>query len=103
MKRKYIFIIFITLIMSLCLLTGCSNNQNETENVVSTQTTGNKTTNEVQKEEQENKLVLRVFAWKGIFCFDKTPLENMIQETFSFSKEGLGEIRDWLNEQYILF
>ena len=54
----------------------------------------------IQKEEQENELVLRVFAWKGIFCFDKTPLEDMIQETFSFSKEGLEEIRDWLNEQY---
>ncbi len=57
----------------------------------------------IQKEEQEDGLALKVFAWKGIFCFDKTPLENMIQETFSFSKEGLIEIRDWLDEQYKSF
>ena len=54
----------------------------------------------IQKEEQENELILKVFAWKGIFCFDKTPLETMIQETFPFSKEGLEELRDWLNQQY---
>ena len=57
----------------------------------------------IQKEEQENELILKVFAWKGIFCFDKTPLEDMIQETFSFSKEGLENLKNWLNEQYILF
>ena len=57
----------------------------------------------IQKEEQKNEVVLKVFAWKGIFCFDKTPLENMLQKTFSFSKEGLEEIRDWLNELYKSF
>ncbi len=54
----------------------------------------------IQKEEQEKTLILKTFAWKGIFCFDKTPPEDMISKTFPFSDEGLVEITNWLNEQY---
>lgn len=57
----------------------------------------------IQKEEQENNSILKVFAWKGMFCFDKTSPEDMTQEIFSFSKEGLTEIRNWLNQQYKIF
>ena len=53
MQRKYIFIVFITLIMSMCLLTGCSNNQNETENTTLTQTEKQETTNANQEENKE--------------------------------------------------
>lgn len=91
MKRKYIFIIFITLIMSLCLLTGCSNNQNETENVVSTQTTGNKTTNEVQKEEQETKTIDQVDFEKAAEKQMSLPEDG--EEVAIFHVKGFGEIK----------
>ena len=91
MKRKYIFIIFITLIMSLCLLTGCSNNQNETENVVTTQTAGNKTTNEVQKEEQETQTIDQVDFEKAAEKQMALPEEG--EEVAIFHVKGFGEIK----------
>ena len=75
MKRKYIFIIFITLIMFMCLLTGCSDNQNETENVSYTQGTASKTTNEVQKEEETQTI-------------DQVDFEKAAQKQMALPEEG---------------
>ena len=70
MKRKYIFIVLIT-IMAMCLLTGCS--QNETENVVTTQGRKNETKNETQEEE---------------LTLDKVDFEEAAQKQMALPQDG---------------
>lgn len=48
----------------------------------------------MQKEEDR----LAVYAWKGLYCFDKTPEEEKTREEFSFDEEGLCQAVEWLNQ-----
>lgn len=52
------------------------------------------------KAEEDSKEVLRVWIWRGIYCFDKTPKEECLTCDFSFSEEGLEEVVTWLNKNY---
>ena len=56
----------------------------------------------IQKEEIEEKLHLKVFAWKEPFAFDKTPEEEKISEIFDFSDDGLKNILEWLETTHAL-
>ena len=51
---------------------------------------------EYSKEEIDEKLHLKAFAWKEPFSFDKTPDEDKISEIFDFSDDGLKNILEKL-------
>lgn len=48
----------------------------------------------MQKEEDG----LAVYAWKGLYCFDKTPEEEKTRSEFPFNEEGLCQAVEWLNQ-----
>lgn len=48
-------------------------------------------------EGEEKRIVLRGTIWKGPFCYDKTPQDQMERKDFSFSEEGICEAMDWIN------
>lgn len=56
----------------------------------------------IQKEEADEQLHLKAFAWKEPFAFDKTPEEDMISEVFDFSEDGLKSILEWLEKCHAL-
>lgn len=56
----------------------------------------------IQKEETEELLHLKAFAWKEPFAFDKTPKEDMLSEIFDFSEDGLKSILEWLEKCHAL-
>lgn len=41
---------------------------------------------------------LDVFIWKGPWCFEKTPQEQIKTQDFEFSQEGLAEISKYLED-----
>ena len=51
----------------------------------------------VQNGEQEEN-VLRTWCWRGIYCFEKTPEEEIQVKDFSFDEEGRKQAILWLNE-----
>ena len=44
--------------------------------------------------------LLKVTNWPQPFCFDKTPDSEKQSTTFEFSKEGIEQAVNWLNESY---
>lgn len=43
-----------------------------------------------------------VITWQGKFCLDKTPQEDILEKiTFSFDKEGLEQLKKWLEEKQL--
>ena len=52
----------------------------------------------VKKGEEEEETVLRVWCWKGLYCFEKTPEEEIRVKDFSFDEEGRKQAILWLNE-----
>lgn len=50
----------------------------------------------VQNGEEEN--VLRAWCWKGLYCFEKTPKEEIKVKDFSFDEEGRKQAIVWLCE-----
>lgn len=48
----------------------------------------------MQKEEDR----LAAYAWKGIYCFDKTPEDEKTRGEFPFDEEGLCQAVEWLNQ-----
>ena len=54
----------------------------------------------IQKEEIEEVLHLKAFAWPEPFAFDKTPQEHFLSEIFDFSDDGIKAILEWLETVY---
>ncbi|MGN0484053.1 MAG: GNAT family acetyltransferase [Lachnospiraceae bacterium] len=50
--------------------------------------------------EGEKQPNFRVTIWPGPLNIEKTPDEKKQYQEFPFTKEGLDNICDWLNEQY---
>lgn len=51
----------------------------------------------VQKMDEK----IKVHVWYEPYCYDIAKKEEMIEEVFEFSKEGLDKAVDWLNETYL--
>lgn len=49
-------------------------------------------------KESEKRTVLQVSVWKEPFCYEKTPSEEIIEQDFDFSEEGLSLAVDYINE-----
>lgn len=92
MKRKNIFIIFITLIMSICLLTGCSQKMNEVEKTILTQSEKQETTNEVQKEEKKETQTIDQVDFKAA-VEKQMALPEEGEEIAIVHVKGFGEIK----------
>lgn len=43
---------------------------------------------------------LEVLLWRGPYCREKTPKEQIEQKLFAFSEEGKAQAAAWINEQY---
>lgn len=53
----------------------------------------------MEKSSLEEENVLLVTAWPEPYCYEATPDEQKVKETFPFTKEGiLGGVK-WLNSQ----
>lgn len=92
MKRKYIFIIFITLMMSMCLLTGCSQKTNEVENTTLTQGEKQETANEVKNEENKEEKTLEQVDFK-VAAEKQMALPEEGEEIAIFHVKGFGDIK----------
>ena len=89
MKRKYIFIVLITIVVAMFLLTGCS--QNESENTVFTQETKTEN-NETKNETQEEKLTLDKVDFEAA-AQKQMALPQDGEEVAVFHVKGFGEIK----------
>ena len=52
----------------------------------------------MQKEEADDKNILKVFAWPEPYSFDKTDEDRKISCEQEFSEEGIVQAVAWLNE-----
>ena len=52
------------------------------------------------REEQAKDASLSVSVWPEPYAFAKTPKEEITEQTFPFSEEGMEDAVQWLNEQY---
>lgn len=50
----------------------------------------------IKKEEQ-----LEAAVYPGPYCYEKTPEELKKKEMFPFTEEGLSQVVDWINGQYV--
>jgi hypothetical protein len=50
-----------------------------------------------KKEQEEGPVLLEVIVWPQPFCFEKTPDEKKVSNTFSFDEEGIAQAVAWLN------
>lgn len=91
MKRKYIFVI-LTIVMAMCLLTGCSQNENTTENTVLTQGTQNVQTEESTNEEEKEVQTLDQVDFKAA-AEKQMSLPEDGEEIAIFHVKGFGDIK----------
>ncbi len=91
MKRKYIFIIF-TIIMVMCLLTGCSQKTNEVENTTLTQSEKQETANEVKNEENKEEKTLEQVDFETA-AEKQMSLPEEGEEIAIFHVKGFGDIK----------
>ena len=54
----------------------------------------------LKKKAKGEDTVLEVVVWPQPYCYAKTPEEQKQRKEFAFTKEGVEEAADWLNEQY---
>ena len=54
----------------------------------------------IQKAEENDENIFKVWIFPGPFCFDKTADELKESKNFAFTEESIPLIADWLNEQY---
>ncbi len=54
----------------------------------------------IEKAEENDTAVFRVWIFPGPFCFAKTADDLKESKTFAFTEESLDLITDWINEQY---
>ena len=90
MKRKYIFVI-LTIVMAMCLLTGCSQNENTTENTVLTQGTQNVQTEKTANEEKETQTLDQVDFEAAAEKQMSLPEDG--EEIAIFHVKGFGDIK----------
>lgn len=53
----------------------------------------------MEKSSLEEESVLLVTAWPEPYCYDATPDEQKVKETFPFTEEGIISGVKWLNSQ----
>ncbi|MBR5970276.1 MAG: hypothetical protein IK016_08025 [Lachnospiraceae bacterium] len=45
--------------------------------------------------------LLKASVWPEPFAYAKTPAEDILEQSFPFSEEGMDEAVRWMNEQYL--
>ena len=53
----------------------------------------------LEKCSKEEETYLRATVWPGPNCYDKTPEDVKVMETFAVTEEGLLQAQEWMNGQ----
>ncbi len=54
----------------------------------------------IRSEKENEDTFFMAYVYPGPYNFEHVAEEELIQERFPFSEEGLDQICDWLNQQY---